>query len=412
VIRIARIGSEQVASITASDKDVSDYYNAHKADYASKETRSISQAMIQDQAVANQVAARAKSGASLSVAAAPAGANAAVTSLTNQSQSAYAGVAGDNAAAAVFAAPSGSIVGPIRTDFGWLVAKVDSVKTIGGKSLDQARSEISSKITADKRKSAIEDMVDKIQDAIDNGSNFTEATSRAKLAVTTTPLITAAGTSRSDPNFKLPPELAPALKTAFQIEPNDPPEVVTLPNNQGYALVSPDQIVQQAPAPLASVRDQVASDWTDSKALDRARSAAAQIESKVEHGVALAQAMKEAGAPLPPPQPLATRRIQIAMAREPVPAPVKMLFALAQGKSRMFPDPQGRGFFIVKVDKIMPGNALLQPSLIGQMQGELQQGLSEDYGQEFLAAMRHELGAKRNEAAIQAFKNRLLSSGG
>ena len=412
VIRIARIGPEQVASITASDKDVSDFYDAHKADYASRETRSISQAVIQDQATANQIAARAKGGASISAAAAPAGANAAVTSLADQSQSAYAGVAGDKAATAVFGASSGSVVGPIQTEFGWLVAKVDSVKTVGGKSLDQARSEISSKITADKRKSAIEDMVNKIQDAVDNGNNFTEATSQAKLTVTTTPMIAADGTSRSDPSFKLPPELAPALKTGFQIEPNDPPEVVTLPNNQGYAVVSPGQIVQQAPAPLASVRDQVASDWADSKALDRARSVAAQIESKVEHGIALAQAMKESGAALPPVQPVATRRIQIAMARGPVPAPVKMLFALAQGKSRMFPDPQGRGFFIVKVDKITPGNALLQPSLIGQMQGELQQGLSEDYGQEFLAAMRQDLGAKRNEAAIQGFKSRLLSSGG
>lgn len=412
VIRIARIGPEQVSSVTASEKDVADYYNAHKADYASKETRSIDQAVIQDQATANQIAARAKGGASISAAAAPAGANAAVTSLANQSQSAYAGVAGDKAATAVFGATSGSVVGPIQTDFGWLVAKVDSVKTVGGKSLDQARAEISSKITADKHKSAIQDMIDKIQDAIDNGSNFTEATSQAKLTVTTTPLITADGSSRSDANFKLPPEFAPALKTGFQIEPNDPPEVVTLPNNQGYAVVSPGQIVPQAPAPLASVHDQVANDWVDSKALERARAVAAQIESKVEHGTALAQAMKESGAALPPVQPVATRRIQIAMARSPVPAPVKMLFALAQGKSRMFADPQGRGFFIVKVDKITPGNALLQPSLIAQMQGELQQGLSEDYGQEFLAAMRKELNAKRNEAAIQGFKSRLINSAG
>ncbi|HEX3422844.1 MAG TPA: peptidyl-prolyl cis-trans isomerase [Sphingomicrobium sp.] len=412
VLRIARIGPEQVANLIASDKDIADYYNAHKADYASKETRSISQAVIQDQATANQIAARAKGGASISSAAAPAGANAAVTSLPNQTQSAYAGVAGDKAAAAVFAAPSGSVVGPIQSTFGWVVAKVDSVKAVGGKSLDQARSEISSKITAEKRKSALEDMVDKIQDAVDNGSNFTEATNQAKLAVTTTPLIDANGTSRSDSTFKLPPELAPVLKTGFQIEPNDPPEVVTLPNDQGYAVVSPGQIVQQAPAPLASVRDKVASDWIDGKALDRARSVAAQIQAKIDHGMDFAQAMKESGAALPPVQPLATRRIQIALARGPVPAPVRMLFALAQGKSRMFPDPEGRGFFIVKVNKITPGNALLQPNLIGQMQGELQQSFAEDYGQEFLAAMRQQLGSKRNEAAIQAFKTRLLSSGG
>ena len=413
VIRIARIGPEQVASVSASDKDVADYYNAHKADYISKESRTISQAVVQDQATANQIAARAKGGATISAAAAPAGTSAAVTSLANQSQSAYAGVAGDKPAAAVFAASSGSVVGPIQTDFGWLVAKVDLVKTAGGKSLDQARSEIASKITAAKRKSAIEDLVDKIQDAIDNnGSNFTETAAQAKLTVTTTPLVAANGSSPSDPNFKLAPELAPVLKTGFEIEPNDPPEVVALPNNQGYALVSVGQVVQAAPAPLANVRNKVASDWIDSKATDRARSVAAQIESKVEHGTALAQAMKESGAALPPVQPIATRRIQIAMARSPVPAPIKMLFTLGQGKSLMFPDPEGRGFYIVRVNKITPGNALLQPALIGQMQTELQQGISEDYGQEFLAAMRKELGAKRNEGAIQAFKNRMLSSGG
>ena len=45
-----------------------------------------------------------------------------------------------------------------------------------------------------------------------------------------------------------------------------------------------------------------------------------------------------------------------------------------------------------------------QPALIGQMQSELQQGLSQDYAQEFLAAMRKELKAKRNDSAIQALK--------
>ena len=38
-----------------------------------------------------------------------------------------------------------------------------------------------------------------------------------------------------------------------------------------------------------------------------------------------------------------------------------MLFSLTQGKSRMVADPQGRGFFIVKTNKIVPGNALTAP---------------------------------------------------
>ena len=409
-LRIAPIGPDQVSNVTASDQEITSYYNAHQADYASKETRDVSQAVVPDQATANAIAAKVKAGATI---AAAAGSGAAVSSLKDQSQAAYTSVVGAKAAAAVFAAPSGSVVGPVQTTFGWAVVKVDSVKTQGGKSPEQARSEIAAKITADERKNAVEDIVDKLQDAIDNnGLNFTEAAQRAKLPVTTTPLIIADGTSRSDPKFKLPPELAPALKTGFQVAPSDPPEIVTLPDDKGYAMVSPAQVVPAAPAPLASVHDQVANDWINAQAMERARQVAAQIESKVEHGTPLAQAMKESGAPLPPVQPLAARRIQIATAQGPVPPVLKILFSLGEGKSRMFPDPQGRGYFIVDVKKIVPGNAMLQPALIGQMQSQLQQGVSEDYASEFLAAIRKEVGTNRNEGAIQAMKSRMVSSGG
>jgi peptidyl-prolyl cis-trans isomerase D len=412
VLRIARIGTEQVAAVTASDQEVESYYNSHKADYAPKETRDISQALVQDQATANGIAERAKGGATIAAAAAPAGANAAVTTLKAQTREAYSSVAGDKAAAAVFAAPSGGVVGPVQTDFGWAVAKVDSVKTGGGKSPEAARAEIAAKITTEKRKGAIEDLVDKVQNAVDEGGNFAEAVKDGKLTVITTPLIAADGTARSEPGFKLPADLAPALKTGFQIEANDPPEIVTLPNDEGYAMVSPGQVMPAAPAPLANVRDRVAKDWIDAKATERARVVAAAIEAKVAKGASLADAVKASGAALPPVQPLAARRIQLATAQGPVPPGMKLLFSLAEGKSRMMPDPEGRGFFIVKVKKITPGNAMLQPALIGQMQNELQQGIAEDYAREFLAAMREELGAKRNESAIQAMKSRMVSSGG
>jgi len=155
----------------------------------------------------------------------------------------------------------------------------------------------------------------------------------------------------------------------------------------------------------------VANDWIDAKALDRARDVAAQIEAKVEHGTPLADAVKGNGTALPPVQPLAARRIQIATAQGEVPPVLRMLFTLGQGKSRMFPDPQGRGYFIVVVNKIVPGNAMLQPALIGQMQNQLQQSLSEDYARQFLAAIRMEVGTKRNEEAVQAVKSRLVNSG-
>ena len=203
VIRIARIGPEQVANVTASDREIAAYYNANQATYGARETRVLTQAVVPNQNMANAIASRAKGGAALAAAAAPAGANAAVSTVKDQTRQAYASVAGDKVAAAAFAAGAGAVVGPIQSDFGWTVVKVESVKKEGGKTLAQARSEIAAKLSADKRKQALDDLYNHVQDLIDNGSNFTEVAQQAKLPVTSTPLITAAGTSRTDPSGRV-----------------------------------------------------------------------------------------------------------------------------------------------------------------------------------------------------------------
>jgi peptidyl-prolyl cis-trans isomerase D len=61
-----------------------------------------------------------------------------------------------------------------------------------------------------------------------------------------------------------------------------------------------------------------------------------------------------------------------------------MLFSLAQGKSRMVADPKGRGFYIIKTDKIMPGNRPNSPLLIAQTQSEFQQAAANELGEEML----------------------------
>jgi peptidyl-prolyl cis-trans isomerase D len=409
-LRIARIGPEQVADVTASDKEITDYYNANKATYAPSDTRSLSQVVVPDQATANAIAQRAKGGQALSAAAAPAGANAALTSLQDQNRAAYASVAGEKTAAAVFAAPSGAIVGPIQSDFGWVVVKIDAVKAGGGKTIEQARTEIAAKLNADKRKAAIEDMVDKVQTALDDGSNFAEAVAAAKLTVTTTPLIAANGTSRVDVAYKAPPELAPVVKTGFEIAPNDPPEIVAI-GDAGYAVVSPGEVVPAAPAPLTSIRDRVANDWIADQANKKAEAVAKQIADRANAGSSIPEAIKAAGVSLPPARPIAARRIEISDAQGNVPPALKVLFTVAAGKARMLASPTGGGFFVVKTNKITPGNALNAPQIITQVQSELSQAVAQDYAEQFTASLRREMKAKRNESAIAAFRTRLLTSG-
>ncbi|MEO5773125.1 MAG: peptidyl-prolyl cis-trans isomerase [Sphingomicrobium sp.] len=407
-IRYARIGAEQVAGAAPSEQEIAAYYNAHQDVYGSTDVRVISQAIVPDQKTAQAIAAKARAGGTLAAAAAPAGLSAADVSVGPQKRQEFTSLAGPKVAAAAFAAKAGEIVGPIQSDLGWHVVKVESVQAGAGKPLAAVRPEIVAKLSEDKRKEAIETLIEKVQESLDDGANFQEAAAAAKLPVAQTPLILANGSSRQDPNFKLAPEVAPILKSGFELEANEEPVIETLPGDAGYVVVAPTQIVPAAPAPLAQVKDRVASDWIQQQASARARAVAAAILGKAARGIPLAQAVAQAGAPLPAPRPVSARRIEVTMSQQPVPEAVRMLFNLGEGKSRMVADNQNNALAIVKLTKIVPGNAILQPSLVAQVQRDFGQPLAQEYASQFLAAARAKLGVKRNEKAIAAIRKRII----
>jgi peptidyl-prolyl cis-trans isomerase D len=227
--------------------------------------------------------------------------------------------------------------------------------------------------------------------------------------VTTTPLITATGTKRGDPSYKFSEDLVPALKTGFDLSPTDEPVIEQLAGDKGFALVAPAQVVPSAAAPLASIRDQVRSDWIRGEALKAAKAASEAIAAKAAGKGSLAEAAKASGKPMPPVQQVRARRIQLSQLGDKVPEPLRVLFSSAEGKTKVGADPQGRGFYVVKVDKITPGNALADPSLINEVQKEFGEPLAQEYAQEFLAAVRNKVGVRRNEPVIAETRKRITS---
>ena len=410
VLRIAKIGTEQVAGVQPSDKEIADYYNTNRAQYAPKDTRTISQAVAPDQATANAIVQRLRGGQTFAAAAAPAGFTAQDIALGAQTREQFTTVVGARIAGAAFGANEGAIVGPIQSENGWHVIKIDRIQREGGKTVAGARAEISAKLATDKRKAAMENIVNTVQDAIDAGGSFTEAAAAGKLAIVETPPITADGRSPANAGYNLPPELAPALKAGFELAENDEPLIETLPNDAGYALVAPARVIAAAAAPLASIRDRVTQDWIGDQASQRAKQLAQTIAGKAARG-SLVEAAR--GTPVPVRvEPVKGRRIQLSQFQGKVPPPLTMLFSLGQGKVRTVAGDQGEGIYVVKVNKIIPGNALTRPTLITQTQQGMQNSLSQEYGAQFLNAMRQTVGVKRNEKAIASTKQRITGSGG
>jgi peptidyl-prolyl cis-trans isomerase D len=413
VLRLARITPELVANVQPTPAEIAAYYNANRATYAGGETRVLSRASLADQAQAAQVAARAKAGGSFAAAAQPAGFTAADVSLGPQSRQELAGLAGESVAAQVFAAPAGAVVGPVRSSTGFDVIKVESISRTPGRSLEQARTEVAARLAGDKRKNALTDLVTKIEDEISDGRTFDEVAQANRLAVSQTPPIAANGQSLVQPGFQLPAEYRERLlKDAFSMQSGDDPVVETLPGDAGFVVMAVGEVTAATPAPLAQIRERVAADFVAKRAADAARSAAAQVQAKVARGVPVAQALREqnvAGAPAP--SPLKLRRLQLSQFQGQVPPPLQILFSLAPGKSRLVAAPEGQGFYVVKLNRIAPGDALTQPGLVTQAQADLGENLGQEIAVQFLAAAQAELGVKRNEAAIAAARQRLLSGG-
>jgi peptidyl-prolyl cis-trans isomerase D len=409
VLKVARIGPEQVANVTATQQEVEAYYKANQAVYGAKDIRRISQAVVPDQKVAAAIAQRARSGQSLVEAAKPAGFGAADVQLGPQTRQQFSAVAGEKVAAAAFAAGAGELVGPIQSDLGWHVIKIEAAETRPGKSFAQARDEIATQITSEKRENALADIVNGIQDSIDDkGSSFDEAARAAGLTVTTTPRITADGTNLGDPGYAFPADLAPALKSGFELAPTDEPVVDQLEEGKGFALVAPAEVIPAAPPPLANIRDRVRDDWIRGRALQKAKQVADAIAAKAAGKGSLADALKQAGVSIPPPQSMRARRIQLSEMGERVPAPLQALFSSTQGRTQVGLDSEGRGYFVVKVDKVIPGNPLNQPGIIAKVQNEFAEPLAQEYARQLLSAMKQSTGVERNEAAIAAAKKRIV----
>ncbi len=408
ILKIAPISDAQVANVSATPQEIEAYYKSHQDIYGAKDIRTISQAVVPDQKVAAGIAQRAKSGQSFVEAAKPAGLGAADVALGDVTRSDFSGNFGDKVAAAAWGAQPGDVIGPIQSPLGWHVIKIEGSKSQPGKSLDSVRGEISRQLTADKRKNALADLVNRIEDELDGGASFDEAAKKAGLTITTTPLITGSGEARGDPSYKFPADFTPALKSGFEIAPTDEPVVETLPDDKGFALVASAQVVQAAPAPLQAIRDKVKADWVHAQALQKAQAFAKTVASKATGKTSLAEAGKAAGKPIPS-QSVSLRRIQLSQMGDKVPAPLRAIFSTAAGKTQTGADPQGQGFFVIKVDKIVPGNALNQPGLISEVQNEFREPLAQEYAQELIAAIRESVKVRRNEGAIAATKKRITS---
>jgi peptidyl-prolyl cis-trans isomerase D len=393
------------AAANPSEQEVAAAYNAGKTQYAAKETRTISQVIVPNEAQARQLAQRIAGGTSITDAARAIGLES--VTLNDQTREDYARASAPPVAAAVFGAPQGQVAAPTRSGLGWHVARVDKVTTVAGKSLDQARPEIVERLRREKAATAWAEAIAKIENEVGDGSTFDEVVAANKLQAQATPPLFANGRA-ADSHAAPSPEIAGIVKSGFAMEAGDDPVVEQIVPDQVAALVKTEQVVAAAPKPLAQIRDQVVADLQTERGLARAKAAAEQIATRINGGTALAQAVSGAGAPLPAATTVSGQRGELLRSNQQTPPQMTALFTLGKGRARAVPAADRSGWYVVQLENAVPGNAIAVPQLVEGTRAQFAPVLGQEYGAQLAAAARRSVGVEFNAAAVARLKSELV----
>jgi peptidyl-prolyl cis-trans isomerase D len=410
VLRFALIGREQLGdAVRASNQEVAAYYQQNQATYGPSETRSLQIFTTQDEAAARRLAERVRGGTNFVAAAQAEGFSAEDVNFPNLRREQAVQQTSEEVANAAFGAAQGGLVGPTRTPTGFKVVRVDNVTRAAGRPLEAVRAEIVTAVEQTKLADQINARLEQIEEQLGGGASFEEVARQAGLQVQTTPPITSTG---SAPNFQFPQELAPLVTATFEIDPDGDPEIQVVQPDQLVALVQVANVVPPAAPPLDQIRDQVRTRLIQQTALQRGRAIAEGIVSRINQGMAPAQAYAQAGIRLPAAETLTVKRFQIARSGQQVPPPLTILFSIPEGRARMIAAPDGTGWIVVHHQRRIPGNAAADPAgnqIATTTQQELSQAVERELQAQFARAVRSSVEIERNEEAILALRTRLTT---
>ncbi|MBW8783669.1 MAG: SurA N-terminal domain-containing protein [Novosphingobium sp.] len=411
VIRYLTFDASALKNVPApTDAEIAARYNANAAQYAATEDRKITQLIVPTEAAARAILDEVKHGTSLEAAAKAKGLG--TTTLDAITRPALAGQSSTAVADAAFSAAKGTIAGPARSPLGWHLLRIDAVVQKPARSLAQAHDEIAQQLNAAKQRTALADFTAKLEDQLENGGTISDVAKQLGATPQQTPPLTADGKVFGDPTKTAPPELARAVPAAFAMERENQPQLAEIDPGKKFLVFDVTQITPAAPAPLAEIKQQVAAEVLIGKGATAARLAADKVLAAARKGADLGTAMAGFGVSLPPVDRVDMDRLKLTQQAQQVPPPLALLFSMAKGTVKLLPAQANRGFYVVAVKDIVPGQVTPNDPLLASARQELGSVTGREYADELARAVRAEVGVKRNEAGIRAVVSQLTGGGG
>jgi peptidyl-prolyl cis-trans isomerase D len=389
VIRYVGFDTSIVAgTAAATDAEIAARYKENAAQYKASETRSFSQLVVPTEAAAKAIAEEIAKGSSLEAAASKKGLSVAKIAATEKA--ALERQASKAVSDAAFAVPAGKVAPPARSALGWHIMRVENITSKPARSLADVRAELAEKITREKQALALAERLEEIEDELDGRASLVDMAKEVNAEVMLTQPLTADGKVYGKVGQEAPALLKTVIDTAFVMD-QERPQLAIIDRGVRFVIYDVTEITPSAPAPLKEIKD-------------------VQVQAKVRKGETLQTAMTSIKERTLPPQPVRMSRpelMQIQAQGQGVPAPIALMFQMAQGTVKVQAADDGQAWFIVQLRKIEPAKIKKDDPSLATARKDLGRLAGDEYAQAMQRAILSEIGVEKNKAAIRAVREQL-----
>lgn len=354
-------------------------YDDRIAEFVQPERRLVERLVMPDDATAAAARARLDAGESFDALVAERGLTLADIDLGDVAL-ADLGAAGE----AIFALDGPGVVGPLPSDLGPAIYRMNGVLAAEEITFDQARGDLGTELQLDAARRSIADRIEDLDDRLAGGASLEDLAQETGLTLATFDYVP--GSEEPIAGY------AAFQQAAAAADEGDFPEITIL-DDGGIVALRLDAIVPPAPIPLEEVRDRVAAGW-QAEALQKALS---------DRAVAI-KAEVEAGAPLGGFGVLdvTTEVARDSFVEDTPPALLAEVFTMQPGQVRVIEAPDFVA--LVRLDTITPAatDTPEAAALRGAIAAQAEQALAQDAFTLFVNALTREAGITLDESAIAA----------
>ncbi|MDB5415126.1 MAG: hypothetical protein JWR10_3461 [Rubritepida sp.] len=385
--------ARMMGEVEVSDRDIEDGYAAAHARFVTPEKREIFQAVMQDEAAAQAIAARWQTEAdfaAIETAAREAGGMASSLGTTARTDLPL-----PELAEAAFALAPGAVSAPVHSPFGWHVLKVGTIEPGTTRSLDDVREELRLEIASERAADMAFERVNRVEDALAGGATLAEAAQRFSLGYAEGK-IDPTGHNPDGTEFALPvaaASRAAALRAVFTTERGAAPRLQE--GEWGFMAVEVRDVTPPALRPLDTVRAQVTAGYIADARRRSQEERAAALLAAVRGGQTLAAAAEAAGVSAEELGPFPRE----ASGGNPMPRDLLApAFELRGTDATMVERPQS--FAVIQLLSVTPGDTSGATEALAALRTEVAQTMAEDIEAQYQAALRARANVRINPRMV------------